>query len=148
MYIIQYNVIGRVRELNLLKTTADNGVLSKLEANGVDLVTIEQLLPLAEKLGLLSLAGSNQQLLINLAAPLLIEPAPFLIPLVAGALATGPTAFYGAAAACAGLEALLVVNDVEIPFVGLSAGVFAGLLLVPLTVVLAAAGTSLAGLKK
>jgi Protein of unknown function (DUF1118) len=134
--------------LNLLKTTVDNGILSKLEANGVDLVTIEKLLPLADDLGLLSLAGSNQQLLVNLAAPLLIEPAPILIPVVAGALDKGPSAFFGAAAACAGLEAFLVANNAEVPFVGLPAGVVAGLLLVPLTVVLGAAGASLAGLKK
>jgi hypothetical protein len=132
----------------LLQTTVDNGVLSKLEANGVDLVTIEKLLPLADKLGLLTLAGSNQQLLVNLAAPLLIEPAPILIPVVAGALATGPPAFFGGAAACAGLELILLANDVEVPFVGLSAGVVAGLLLVPLTVVLGAAGVALSGLKK
>jgi hypothetical protein len=43
-----------VRELNLLKVTADSGLLSKLEANGVDLVTLEKLLPLAEELGLVS----------------------------------------------------------------------------------------------
>jgi hypothetical protein len=134
--------------LNLLQTTVDNGVLSKLEANGVDLVTIEKLLPLVDKLGLLALVGSNQQLLVNLAAPLLIEPAPILIPVVAGALATGPPAFFGGAAACAGLEFILLANDVEVPFVGLSAGVVAGLLLVPLTVVLGAAGVALSGLKK
>lgn len=147
-FLCQYNVIGRVRELNLLKTTVDNGVLSKLEANGLDLATIEKLLPLADDLGLLSLAGSNQQLILNLAAPLLIEPAPYLIPLIAGALQTGPSAFFGAAAACAGLEVLLVTSNAEIPFVGLPAGVFAGLLLVPLTGVLGAAGVALAGLSK
>lgn len=145
---LQYNVIGRVRELNLLKATADSGVLSKLEANGVDLATIEELLPLAEDLGLLSLAGSNQQLLVNLVAPLLIEPAPFLIPLIAGALEVGPSAFFAAAAGLAGLEFVLLANDVELPFVGLSAGVFLGLLLVPLTAVLTAAGVALANAKK
>ena len=144
----QYNVLGRVRELNLLKATVDSGILSKLEANGVDLVTIEKLLPVAEDLGLLSLVGSNQQLLVNLAAPLLIEPAPILIPVVAGALDKGPSAFFGAAAALIGLDVLLLTNDVEVPFVGLPAGVVLGLLLVPLSVVLGAAGVSLAGLKK
>jgi Protein of unknown function (DUF1118) len=145
---MQYNVVGRVREMNLLKTTVDAGILSKLEANGIDLVTIEKILPVVEDLGLLTLAGSNQQLLVNLAAPLLIEPAPLLIPLVAKMLEAGPSAFFGAAAATAALEGFLVVNDVEVPFVGLSAGVFAGLLLVPLTVVLGAAGAALAGAKK
>lgn len=141
-------MIGRVRELNLLKTTAENGILSKLEASGVDLETIEELLPIIEDLGLLSLAGSNQQLLVNLAAPLLIEPAPILIPLVASAIATGPGAFFGAAALCGATEFLLVANDVEVPLVGLPAGFLAGLLLVPLTVILGAAGVALAGAKK
>jgi len=145
---VQYNVVGRVRELNLLGTTADAGVLSKLEANGVDLATLEKLLPLAEELGLLSLAGSNQQLLVNLVAPLLIEPAPILIPVIAGALEVGPSAFFGAAAFFGGLEYLLVANDVELPFVGLSAGVFLGLLLVPLAAISAAAGVALSNASK
>ena len=141
-------MLGRVRELNLLQATVDNGILSKLEANGLDLVTIEKLLPVAEDLGLLSLVGSNQQLLVNLAAPLLIEPAPILIPVIAGALDNGPSAFFGAAALLIGLDVLLLTNDVEVPFVGLPAGVVLGLLLVPLSVVLGAVGASLAGLKK
>lgn len=131
-----------------MKTTTDNGILSKLEANGVDLVTIEKLLPLAESAGLLSIAGKNQQLLVNLAAPLLIEPAPILIPVIAGALQAGPPAFFLAAAACGGLELLLVANDVQIPLVGLPAGTFIGLLLVPLALISGAAGAALASAKK
>lgn len=134
--------------MNLLKTTADNGILSKLEANGVDLVTIEKLLPVAEELGLLSIAGNNQQLLVNLAAPLLIEPAPILIPVIAGALKSGPPAFFAAAAAFGGLEVFLIANDVELPLVGLPAGGVVGLLLVPLTLISAAAGAALAAAKK
>jgi len=148
IFIFQYNVIRRVRELELLKATADAGLLSKLEANGVDLATIEKLLPLAEDLGLLSLAGNNQQLLVNGVAPLLVEGAPFLLPAVAGALAVGPPAFFLAAATFGGLEAYFIANDVEIPFVGLSAGVFGGLLLVPLTAICAAAGVALGNAKK
>lgn len=147
-FSIQYNVVRRVRELNLLKATVDNGVLAKLEEQGLDLVTIERLLPLIDELGLLKLAGSNQQLIINLAAPLLVEPAPFLIPLLANAIAAGPVAFYGASAALIGLDAYLLAADVEIPFVGLSAGFYLGLLLVPLGGVLAVVGGALAGLKK
>ncbi len=145
---IQYNVIRRVRELDLLKATADNGLLSKLEEQGLDLVTIEKLLPLIEELGLLELAGSNQQLLVNLAAPLLVEPAPFLIPLLAGAIAAGPVAFYGASVAVLGLDAYLLSTNAELPFVGLSAGVTLGLVLVPLGAVLAVVGSALASLKK
>ena len=144
----QYNVIRRVRELNLLGVTAENGLLSKLEAAGVDLEVIEDLLPVAEDLGLLSLVGNNQQLLVNLVAPLLIEPAPFLIPLLASALGAGPSAFYAISAGCLGLDAYLFATNAEVPFVGLSAGVTAGLLLVPLGIASGAAGAALGGLKK
>jgi hypothetical protein len=145
---LQYNVVRRVRELDLLKATADNGILSKLEAQGVDLETIEALLPLAEDLGLLTLAGNNQQLLVNLVAPLLVEGAPYLLPLVAGALGGGPNSFYLGAAAFGGLEAILVTADVEIPLVGLPAGAVFGLLLVPLTAVSAGVGYALSSAKK
>ncbi|KAG7351075.1 DUF1118 domain containing protein [Nitzschia inconspicua] len=144
----KYNVIRRVRELDLLQATIDAGVLSKLEKNGLDLVTIEKLLPLAEQYGLLSLAANNQQLLINLVAPLLVEGAPFLLPVVAGALEVGPAAFYLAAAGAAGLDAYLFATDAEVPFVGLSAGAVGGLVLIPLAVLSAVAGTALASLKK
>ncbi len=144
----QYNVVQRVRELDLLQATIDNGILSKLEANGLDLATVEKLLPLAEELGLLSLAANNQQLLVNLVAPLLVEGAPILLPVVAGALEVGPAAFYGAAIALLGADAFLLVNNVEVPFLGLSAGVTLGLLLVPLALALGVAGTALGSLKK
>ena len=119
-----------------------------MEAQGVDLETIEKLLPLAEQYGLLSLAGNNQQLIVNLIAPLLVEGAPLLLPVVAGALGVGPPAFYLAAVAFGGTEAFLVANDVEVPLVGLPAGVIAGLLLVPLTAVSAGAGYVLSQAKK
>ena len=137
-----------MRELNLLKATADAGVLSKLEKQGLDLEALEKLLPVAEELGLLSLAGSNQQLLVNLAAPLLIEPAPFLIPAVAKAIEIGPSAFFALAAACGGLELFFVADGTEVPLVGLSAALVGGLLLVPLTLVGGAAGVALGSLKK
>jgi hypothetical protein len=134
--------------LDLLQATVDAGILSKLEKNGVDLVTIEKLLPLAEQYGLLTLAGNNQQLLINLVAPLLVEGAPLLLPVVAGALEVGPAAFYLAAAGAAGLDAYLFATDAEVPFVGLSAGAVGGLVLIPLAVLSAVAGTALSSLKK
>ena len=147
-FLSQYNVIRRVRELDLLQATIDAGVLSKLEKNGLDLAKLEQLLPLAEELGLLSLAANNQQLLINLVAPILVEGAPFLLPVVAGALEVGPPAFFLAAGGFSALEYYLIANDVEVPFVGLPAGVVAGLLLVPLTIASAGAGVALGSLKK
>lgn len=114
----------------------------------MDLATLEKLLPVAEDLGLLSLAANNQQLLLNGVAPLLVEGAPLLLPLVAGALEIGPPAFFLAAATAAGLDVFLYSNNVEIPFVGLSAGFYLGLLLVPLSVVFAGLGVALAGTKK
>lgn len=144
----QYNVVRRVRELDLLGLTAEYGILSKLEKNGIDLATIESLLPAAEELGLLSLVGNNQQLLINAAAPLLVEPAPLLLPVVAGALDIGPPAFFLAALALGGIEANLLASGAEIPFVGLSAGVFLGLLLVPLTLLTGGLGVALASAGK
>jgi hypothetical protein len=145
--IWQYNVVRRVREMNLLKTTADTGILTKLEAQGLDLATIEKLLPIVEDTKLLSLAGNNQQLLVNLVAPLLVEPAPLLLPVVAGAVEKGPGAFYAFSAAMIGLDAYLFATNAEIPFLGLSAGVFLGLLLVPLGAASAVAGSALGSLK-
>jgi hypothetical protein len=147
-FATQYNVIARVRELELLQATIDNGILAKLEKNGLTLEKIEQLLPLAEKFGLLGLAANNQQLLANLAVPLVIEGAPILLPVVAGALETGPSAFYIAAAGFAAVEGALIVGDVEVPFIGLPASAVLGLVLVPLSVASAVAGTALASLKK
>merc|ERR1712157_641951 len=112
--------------------------------NGLDLATVERLLPLADKLGLLSLAGNDQQLLVNGVAPLLVEGAPFLLPVIAVALEIGPIAFFGGAGVLAGIDFFLVSNGVEIPFVGLSAGFYLGLLLVPLSAVLALVGAALA----
>ena len=144
----QYNVIGRVREKELLEATVDAGILSKLEANGLDLATIEKLLPAIEETGALSIAGNNQQLLLNLVAPLLIEPAPLLLPIVAGALEAGPSAFYLAAAVCLGLDGYLFASGAEVPFIGLSAGATVGLLLIPLGLISAGAGVALGSLKK
>jgi len=134
--------------MNLLKTTADAELLSKLEANGLDLVTLEKLLPVIEEIGALRLVGNNQQLLINGVAPLLVEPAPLLLPIIAGALEKGPSAFYLASAVAFGLDAYLFATNAELPFVGLSAGVALGLLLVPLGVVSAVTGSALASLSK
>lgn len=145
---MQYNVVGRVRELGLLEATADAGILSKLEANGIDLAKLEELLPAIEDLGLLEFAGSNQQFLVNLVAPLLIEPAPILLPGVAALLAAGPSAFFAVAFASGGLELALLSSNAELPLVGLPAGPVAGLLLIPLTVILGAAGAFLASAKK
>jgi hypothetical protein len=136
-----------VRELDLLGKTADQGILSKLEAQGLSLEKIEQILPALEKAGALSLVGNNQQLLVNGLAPVVIEGAPILLPLVSAAIGAGPSAFFAAAATSGAIEFYLLANNVEIPLIGLPAGVLFGLLLVPLTLASAGAGIALASLK-
>jgi hypothetical protein len=143
----QYPVLARVRELGLLEQTAELGVLSKLEKQGLTLQKAEQLLPLLEDLGLLGIVANNQQLLINGVAPLAIEGAPLILPLLAGALDVGAPAFYAAAAGAAGLDAFLFASGAEVPFIGLSAGAVASLVLVPLSVVLAVVGGAIGNLK-
>eukprot|EP01082_Thalassiosira_pseudonana_P000997 g1637.t1 g1637 contig10:2484052-2485266(+) len=143
----QYPVLSRVRELGLLEKTAELGVLSKLEAQGLTLEKAEELLPALEKLGVLKLVANNQQLLINGVAPIAIEGAPLLLPLVAGAIEVGPAAFYLAAATFAGLDFYLFSSGAEVPFLGLSAGGVAGLVLIPLSVVSAIVGGAFAQLK-
>lgn len=131
-----------------MEKTAELGVLSKLEKQGLDLVALEKLLPEVEKLGLLSTVASNQQLLVNGVAPLVIEGAPILLPVVAAALDVGAGAFFLASLAFLGADLALFANDVQIPFVGLSAGTFAGLLLIPLSVVSGGVGVFFVGLQK
>lgn len=147
-FFSQYDVVRRVRELDLLGLTVEYGILSKLEKLGLDLAAIEKLLPAIEETGALSLVASNQQILINGVAPLLVEGAPLLLPVVAGALGVGAPAFFLTSAALAGADFALFANDVSVPFLGLPAGVLAGLLLVPLSVVSGGVGVFLSGLKK
>lgn len=85
--------------------------------------------------------------MINGVAPIAVEGAPLLLPVVAGALDIGPSAFFLAAAAFGGLDAYLFASGAEVPFIGLSAGAVLGLLLIPLTVVSAGAGVALGSLK-
>ncbi len=78
-------------------------MLEVLEAKGLTLSQVEKLLPLADQLNLLPLAVSNKELILSL-APLIIEPAPALIPVVVSllknpALVTLPGAVLGAAGA-------------------------------------------------
>jgi len=143
----QYALFTRVRELGLIEKTAELGVLSKLEKQGLTLEKTEELLPLLEQFGVLSLVGNNQQLLINGVAPLAVEGAPFILPVIAKALDIGPPAFYGAAAAVTGVEGLLFANNIQVPFIGLPAGGVLGLVLIPLSVVLGGVGVALGSLK-
>ncbi|GMH88999.1 hypothetical protein TrST_g1680 [Triparma strigata] len=144
----QYDVLGRVRELDLLGVTVESGLLSNLEKQGVDLETLESLLPTLQSLKVLEIAGKNQQLLLNLLAPPLIEGAPLLLPVLSGAVGVGPLAFFGFSGGLLGVEYLLSSTHATIPFVGLSAAFYLGLLLVPLAGVSAAGGAALASVKK
>lgn len=96
-----YDPIDRVRALKLLTLTAESGLLEALEARGLTLTQVEKLLPLADSLGLLGLVKSNKDLAAS-AAPLLIEPAPSLIPILVSVLKTPPATFTGAGVALAG----------------------------------------------
>ena len=97
----EYDVLDRVRSLKLLTLTAESGLLEALEARGVTLAQVEKLLPLVDQLGLLELVKGNKALLAS-AAPLLIEPAPGLIPVLVSVLKTSPVTFQAAGAAVAG----------------------------------------------
>lgn len=96
-----YDVIDRVRALKLLTLTAESGLLEALETRGVTLAQMEKLLPLVDKLGLLELVKGNKGL-IAIAAPLLVEPAPVLIPVLVSILKTPPITLQAAGAALAG----------------------------------------------
>jgi len=141
-------VLRRVRELDIIGKTAELGILSKLENLGLDLETTEKLLPFLEESGALTIAGNNQQLLVNGIAPLLIEPAPYILPAIAVLLEKGPSAFYALGAATLGLQVLIVTTHAEIPLTGLGLSALSGALLIPATGIFAVAGVALASLKK
>jgi hypothetical protein len=88
-----YDVITRLRELKLLTLTAESGLLEALEAKGLTLSQVEKLLPLVDELNLLPLLASNKDLVRNTLLPLLVEPAPALLPLVVSLLKTNPSQF-------------------------------------------------------
>lgn len=108
--IADYDIIDRVRELKLLSVTADSGLLEALEAKGLTLSQVEKLLPIADDLGLLPLAVNNQGLLLTL-APLLIEPAPLLLPAVVAALKAPSGVFSAAGFGLIGLGGYEVISD-------------------------------------
>lgn len=80
--------------MKLLTVTAESGLLEALEAKGLTLSQVEKLLPLADDLGLLPLAYKNKDLLLG-AAPLLLEPAPLLLPILASIVRTPASTFSG-----------------------------------------------------
>jgi hypothetical protein len=100
----KYNIVERIRELKLLKLTAESGLLEVLEEKGLTLSKFEALLPLADSLGILPFVSKNKDQLLSL-APLVIEPAPALLPLVVSLLRTPPTTLITAGVVLIGLGA-------------------------------------------
>lgn len=106
-----YPVLERVQELKLLSKTADSGLLSSLEAQGLTLSKLEKVLPLAEELGLLELAAKNSDFLINGVAPLAVEPAPALLPLLSNVVGVPGGTFKGVAALAILAEGALIATS-------------------------------------
>lgn len=96
-----YDAAQRINDLKLLTLTADSGLLEALEARGLTLSQVEKLLPLVDSLGLLPVLASNKNALLGL-APLLIEPAPALLPIVVSVVKTPPATFQGLGLALVG----------------------------------------------
>jgi len=88
----KFSLIKRVRELELLSKTVDSGLLQALQDKGVTLTQLERLLPIIDNAGLLPLALKNKDLLVGV-LPLLVEPAPALLPLVTSVVSTSPSTF-------------------------------------------------------
>lgn len=87
-----YNILQRARETRLLSQLADSGLIQSLEAKGLTLSKIEKLLPLADELNVLPFVAKNKDLLLAL-APLAIEPAGILLPIVSKLVSIPPSTF-------------------------------------------------------
>ena len=96
-----YAPIKRVRELRLLSLTVDSGVLQALQDKGVTLTQLERALPIIDNAGLLPLLLKNKDLLAGV-LPLLIEPAPLLLPAVTSVLSTSASTYSTIGLACLG----------------------------------------------
>jgi hypothetical protein len=60
-----YPIVDRVREKKLLTRTAESGLLSALQEQGITLSQAEKLLPLLEQTGALSFLAKNGEFLLN-----------------------------------------------------------------------------------
>merc|ERR1719359_1010998 len=93
-----YPVFQEVQEKKLLSATVNSGLLRALDDLGLGLGDVEKLLPLVDKAGVLGLVRKNLPLAIIATGYILIEPAPFLLP-VLGALLAVPSGIWTAVAA-------------------------------------------------
>lgn len=100
--LTDYPVLERVGELNLLTITAKSGLLRALDEKGLTLGQLEALLPVAEKLNLLKVV--QNPIIYNLLVPLLVEPAPYLLPAVVNLVKLDATIWTGLAAVFLALE--------------------------------------------
>uniref|UniRef100_A0A7S3NM98 Uncharacterized protein n=1 Tax=Aureoumbra lagunensis TaxID=44058 RepID=A0A7S3NM98_9STRA len=106
-----YPLLQEIQNKRLLSATCKADLLTTLEDLGLSLSDIEKILPAIEKAGLLSSASKNLPLAIILTGYLLVEPAPFLIPIL-GNLLKVPSFIWGVTAlSAASLEALIVLSD-------------------------------------
>lgn len=108
-----YPLLQEVQQKKLLSATSEAGLLAALDDLGLSLSDVEKLLPVIEKSGLLKLAAKNLPLVVILTGYLVIEPAPFLIPVLGAALKVPPPVYALAALGSAGLEALIVATGAE-----------------------------------
>ena len=141
----EYKIIERLRSLKLLKLTAESGLIEALEEKGLTLSKVEALLPVADNLGLLNLLTKNKDLALS-AAPLLIEPAPALLPILVGYLRSSPTTFFGLGFALLGagafeatdsllLGAPLILLGLPVSLLGVVLSIVNGLLAGPVPTV-------------
>lgn len=123
LLIDDYNILERVDDIRLLTAVAESGLLEALEEKGVTLSMLEKSLPLVEQLGLLrglawTLTPSSpiNGILVNLVAPLLIEPAPYLMGPIASVVRL-PSLFWsglGGSLVALNLYGAFSVDDGEI----------------------------------
>lgn len=108
-----YPLLQEVQQKKLLSKTSEAGLLGALDDLGLSLSDIEKLLPYIEKSGLLSLAAKNLPLAVILIGYTLVEPAPFLIPLLGVALKVPPPIYAAAALSTASAEAVIVLAKLD-----------------------------------
>ena len=124
-----YPVFQEVQEKKLLSTTVNSGLLTALDGLGLGLGDIEKSLPIIDQAGVLGLARKNLPLAVIATGYLLIEPAPFLLPVLGALLSVNSGVWTAVAAVTTGAEVYLQ------NFAGFDDAGLVGLLLLPLLLV-------------
>ena len=106
-----YPVFQEVQEKRLLSATADSGLLGALDDMGLTLSDVERLLPQLDKSRILGLVSKNLPLAVIAVGYLLIEPAPFLLPVLGAALRVNGAIWAAVAALALVSEVGLVATD-------------------------------------